>query len=99
VCACDESWLLCPRHKQEKLRPDTRNRKKFFTKYREQIGKFWDSHVPVTFQLTAIWPFLAFLASRIFNKLRVFNTPLIFDSPRLHEIVLFLQFLNGTVLY
>ena len=32
------------------------------------------SYVPNTFQLAAIWPFLAFLASRKINKLCVFNT-------------------------
>jgi hypothetical protein len=43
------------------------------------------SRVPDTFQLGAILPFFAFLASRKINKLRVFNTPDYSDSPRLQN--------------
>jgi len=42
--------------------------------------------VPDTFQLGAILPFFAFLASRKINKLRVFNTSEYSDSPRLHHL-------------
>jgi hypothetical protein len=44
------------------------------------------SRTPDTFQLGAILPFFAFLASRKINKLRVFNTPDYSDSPRLHHL-------------
>jgi hypothetical protein len=40
--------------------------------------------VPDTFQLGAILPFSAFLASRKINKLRVFNNREYSDSLRLH---------------
>jgi hypothetical protein len=33
------------------------------------------------------WQFLRFLASRIFNNLRVFTTPQHFNSPRLHQLL------------
>jgi hypothetical protein len=42
--------------------------------------------VPDTFQLGAILPFFAFLASRKINKLRVFNTSEYSDSPRLQSL-------------
>jgi len=45
------------------------------------------SRVPDTFQLAAILPFFAFLASRKINKLRAFNKPDYSDSPRLHHSV------------
>src|SRR6266478_2122196 len=38
-------------------------------------------HVPDTFQLNAIRPFLAFLAFRFFRNLRVFNSPNISTPP------------------
>jgi hypothetical protein len=43
-----------------------------------------EARVPDTFQLAAILPFAAFLASRNINNLHVFNTLECFDSPRLH---------------
>ena len=46
-----------------------------------QIRPFTD-----TFQLAAILPCSAFLASRKINKLRVFNKPEYSDSPRLHHL-------------
>ncbi len=46
--------------------------------------------VPDTFQLGAILPFFAFLASRKINKLRVFNTSEYSDSPRLHDLKVFI---------
>src|SRR5713101_7763988 len=49
------------------------------------ITKLASVCVPDTFQLGAILPFFAFLASRKINKLRVFNTSEYSDSPRLHD--------------
>jgi len=43
------------------------------------------SRVPDTFQLSAILPCSAFLASRKISNLRVFNNPEHSDSPRLHH--------------
>jgi len=50
-----------------------------------KIGQNEKSHVPDTFQLTAFFPFSAFLASRKINKLCVFNNHEYSDSPRLHH--------------
>jgi len=48
-------------------------------------SKISSLRVPLTFQLGAILPCSAFLASRKINKLRVFNTHKYSDSPRLHD--------------
>jgi hypothetical protein len=50
-----------------------------------KIGQNEKSHVPDTFQLGAIFPFSAFLASRKINKLCVFNNHEYSDSPRLQD--------------
>jgi len=42
--------------------------------------------VPDTFQLGAILQYRAFLASQVFNNLRVFNTREYSDSFRLHHV-------------